>query len=148
MPGIDGQKMSKSYNNTIELFAEPKAVKKAIMSIKTDSTPVEEPKDPTNDNVFALLKLFACEQETAEWDARYRKGGMGYGEAKKRLFELFEERFAGPRAQRAELLADPSYVDDVLPKAARRPARSPSRPWPKCCAPAAWRPVGWRCRRS
>ena len=84
------------------------------MSIKTDSTPVEDAKDPTNDNVFALLKLFASDQETAEWDARYRKGGMGYGDAKKRLFELFEERFAGPRARRAELLADPSFVDDVL----------------------------------
>lgn len=114
VPGVDGQKMSKSYNNTVELFGEPKAVKKAIMSIKTDSTPVEEPKDPTKDNVFALLKLFASEQETAEWDARYRKGGMGYGEAKKRLFELFEERFAGPRQKRAELMADPSIVDDVL----------------------------------
>ncbi len=100
VPGVDGQKMSKSYNNTMELFAEPKAAKKAIMSIKTDSTPVEDPKDPTNDNVFALLKLFAAEQETAEWDARYRKGGMGYGEAKKRLFELFEERFAGPAPPR------------------------------------------------
>jgi tryptophanyl-tRNA synthetase len=114
VPGVDGQKMSKSYNNAVELFAEPKTVKKAIMSIKTDSTPVEEPKDPAKDNVFALLKLFASEQEAVEWDARYRKGGMGYGEAKKRLFELFEERFAGPRQRRAELLADPSYVDDVL----------------------------------
>jgi tryptophanyl-tRNA synthetase len=114
VPGIDGQKMSKSYDNTIELFAEPAVVRKAIMSIKTDSTPVEAPKDPTNDNVFALLKLFATEQETAEWEARYRKGGTGYGEAKKRLFELFEERFAGPRRRRAELVADPSYVDDVL----------------------------------
>jgi tryptophanyl-tRNA synthetase len=114
VPGVDGQKMSKSYNNTVELFADPKAVKKAIMSIKTDSTPVEEPKDPTKDNVFALLKLFASAQETAEWDARYRKGGMGYGDAKKRLVELFEERFAAPRDRRAKLIADPSFVDDVL----------------------------------
>jgi tryptophanyl-tRNA synthetase len=114
VPGVDGQKMSKSYNNTVELFADAKQAKKAIMGIKTDSTPVEEPKDPTTDNVFALLKLFATSEETEEWDARYRKGGMGYGQAKARLAELFEERFAGPRQRRAELMADPSYVDDVL----------------------------------
>ncbi len=120
VPGVDGQKMSKSYNNTVELFAEAKQAQKAIMSIKTDSTPVEDPKDPTNDNVFALLKLFASPEETAEWDARYRKGGMGYGQAKKRLVELFEERFAGPRAKRAELLAAPSYVDDVLQEGGKK----------------------------
>ncbi len=120
VPGTDGQKMSKSYDNTIELFAEPKAVRKAIMSIKTDSTPVEAPKDPTQDNVFALLKLFATDQEAGEWEARYRKGGMGYGEAKQRLFELFEERFAGPRQRRAQLLADPSFVDDVLHEGGRK----------------------------
>lgn len=114
VPGVDGQKMSKSYNNTVELFAEPKQARKSIMSIKTDSTPVEEPKDPTTDNVFALLKLFSTPEETAEWEARYRKGGMGYGQAKTRLFEMFEERFAGARQRRAELVADPSYVDDVL----------------------------------
>lgn len=120
VPGVDGQKMSKSYNNTVELFAEPKQAKKSIMAIKTDSTPVQEPKDPAADNVFALLKLFAAPEETAEWNARYRKGGMGYGQAKTRLFELFEERFAGPRQRRADLLADPAYVDDILDQGGKR----------------------------
>lgn len=114
VPGVDGEKMSKSYGNTLDLFDDAKAAKKKIMSIKTDSTPVEEPKDPTTCNLFALLKLFASKDELAEWDARYRKGGMGYGDAKKRLAEFFEEKFGPARERRATLEKDASFVEDVL----------------------------------
>jgi tryptophanyl-tRNA synthetase len=114
VPGVDGQKMSKSYNNTIELFAPPKAVKKKIMSIKTDSTPVEDPKDPRQCNVFALLKLMAPPEEVEEWARRYRAGGLGYGEVKKRLFELYEALFGPRRETRANWVARPDDVEDIL----------------------------------
>ena len=120
VPGLDGQKMSKSYDNTIELFGEPKAVKKKFMSIKTDSTPVEDPKDPERCNLFALLKLMAEPAELAQWDQRYRAGGMGYGEVKKRLVELYEEHFGSQRALRAQWLARPSDVEDILRSGAQR----------------------------
>ena len=120
VPGTDGQKMSKSYGNTVDLFGEPKEMRKRIMSIKTDSTPVEAPKDPTKDNVFALLKLLATPAETAEWEKRYRAGGMGYGEAKKRLAELYEARFAAPRAARAEWAAREGDVEEILRESGRR----------------------------
>lgn len=114
VPGIDGQKMSKSYGNTIELFAPPKAIRKKIMGIKTDSTPVAEPKDPEKCNVFALLKLFATPEETAEWERRYRAGGLGYGEVKKRLFELFEETIGVHREARADWARRPGDVEEIL----------------------------------
>jgi len=120
VPGIDGEKMSKSYGNTIDLFEDAKSARKKIMSIKTDSTPVDQPKNPDTCNVFALLRLFATPQETADWADRYRRGGMGYGDAKKRLAELFEERFAPPRDKRAALARDSSFADDVLRKGGRR----------------------------
>ena len=120
VPGIDGQKMSKSYGNAIDLFGEPKPIKKRIMSIKTDSTPVEDPKDPETCNVFALLKLMAKPEELPEWEQRYRAGGMGYGEAKKRLVELYEERFGPRREARAHWVARPDDVEDVLRKGAQR----------------------------
>ncbi len=114
VPGVDGEKMSKSYGNAIELFDTAKKSRKRIMGIKTDSTPVEDPKDPDTCNVFALLRLFASEDETREWAERYREGGMGYGEAKSRLAEMFEERFGPARERREKLVADPDYVEDVL----------------------------------
>ncbi len=120
VPGIDGQKMSKSYGNFIELFGDPKAVRKKIMAIKTDSTPVEEPKNPETCNVFALLKLMATPEETAAWAQRYRAGGMGYGEAKKRLAELYEERFGPRREARARWAARPDDVEDILRTGARK----------------------------
>ncbi|MFQ5412104.1 MAG: tryptophan--tRNA ligase [Phycisphaerae bacterium] len=126
VPGLDGEKMSKSYGNTIDLFDAPGTVKKRIMSLKTDSTPVEDPKDPEKCNVFALLRLFATPEETAEWDARYRRGGTGYGEAKKRLAELFENRFGPAREHRERLAQDPDYVEDVLATGGRR-ARTVAR---------------------
>jgi len=120
VPGVDGKKMSKSYNNTIEIFGPEKSVKKAIMRIVTDSTPVEEPKDPASCNVFALLKLVASEDELKEWESKYRNGGMGYGEAKKRLAELIIEYFKPYREKRAKLEKDTKYVKEVLADGARR----------------------------
>ncbi len=126
VPGLDGAKMSKSYGNTIDLFDTPKAVKKRIMSIKTDSTPVEDPKDPDRCSVFTLLRLLTGPDETADWADRYRKGGMGYGEAKKRVAELFEERFGPARQRREKLAVDPAHVDKVLADGGRR-ARAVAR---------------------
>jgi tryptophanyl-tRNA synthetase len=110
VPGIDGRKMSKSYGNTIGIFEPEADIRKKIMRIVTDSTPVEAPKDPDKCNVFALLKLVAPSEELSEWEGRYRGGGMGYGEAKKRLVELMIEYFKPYRQRRAEL---ESRLDDV-----------------------------------
>jgi tryptophanyl-tRNA synthetase len=114
VPGLDGQKMSKSYDNTIEIFTAPKATSKRVMQIVTDSTPLEDPKDPATCNVFALLKLFATAEETAEIADSYRRGGYGYGHAKKRLGELVNEAFGPARERYAELEAHPDHVTDVM----------------------------------
>ncbi|MBN1509942.1 MAG: tryptophan--tRNA ligase [Sedimentisphaerales bacterium] len=120
VPGTDGRKMSKSYGNTIEIFEPEKSVKSKVMKIVTDSTPVEAPKDPAKCNVFALLRLFASPEELAEWDRRYRAGGMGYGEAKKRLAGLIVEYFKPYRQKRSELEKDPGAVDAMLKQGAER----------------------------
>jgi tryptophanyl-tRNA synthetase len=120
VPGTDGQKMSKSYGNTIEMFEPEKSVKKKVMRIVTDSTPVAESKDPDKCNVFALLKLFASADELAKWEDRYRKGPLGYGEAKKRLAELMIEYFGPYRQKRAELENDIDNVKQTLAKGAAR----------------------------
>lgn len=120
VPGVDGQKMSKSYNNTIELFAPEKQVKKRIMGIKTDSTPLEDPKDPETCNVFALLKLFAKPEELDEVRQLYVKGGVGYGDFKKRLFDHFMNTFGEARKRYEELSANEDYVQEVLKKGASR----------------------------
>ena len=120
VPGIDGQKMSKSYDNTIEIFQTPKQTKKRCGRIVTDSTPLEDPKDPEACNVFALLKLFAAEEEQAEIAGKYRAGGYGYGHAKNRLAELINETFADARDRYAELEKDPDYVRDVLREGGRK----------------------------
>jgi tryptophanyl-tRNA synthetase len=114
VPGTDGEKMSKSYGNTIGIFESEKKLRKKIMSIKTDSTPVEDPKDPDACSVFTLYRLFADSDEQAALAQRYRAGGMGYGEAKQALYEAALARFADARQRRDQLLADPSTVDDVL----------------------------------
>jgi tryptophanyl-tRNA synthetase len=114
VPGIDGQKMSKSYNNTVELFQTPKQTKKQCGKIVTDSTPLEESKDPTNCNVIALLKLLADEAELAEISQNYRDGGYGYGSAKSRLAELINELFAEAREKYDKLLTDPDTIRDIL----------------------------------
>ena len=120
VPGTDGEKMSKSYGNVIELFETPKRARKKVMSIKTDSTPVEAPKDPDACSVFDLFKLFANEQETEELSARYRAGGLGYGDAKQALFELSQEHFAEARLRREALEADPGRLEEILVAGAER----------------------------
>jgi tryptophanyl-tRNA synthetase len=120
VPGTDGQKMSKSYGNTIDIFGEEKETRKRVMSIVTDSTPVEQPKDPARSTIVQLYSLFASKDEVAEMQERFRKGGTGYGDFKKQLFEKLWEYFSPMRKRRAELLADQLYVDDVLMRGARR----------------------------
>jgi len=118
--GLDGQKMSKSYGNTIELFLEERALRKRIMSIVTDSTPVEAPKDPANSTIVSLYRLFATPEELAAMEGDFRAGGFGYGDLKKRLFEIIWERFAPMRSRREELLANPEHVDEILAAGAGR----------------------------
>ncbi|MBN1269610.1 MAG: tryptophan--tRNA ligase, partial [Kiritimatiellae bacterium] len=120
VPGLDGQKMSKSYDNTIELFAPLKDVKARIMRVVTDSKTLEEPKDPTTCNLFALYRLFATDAQRQEMEDRYRKGGLGYGHVKKELFEMFDAYFAPIRRRRDELAGDPGYVEGVLKAGAER----------------------------
>lgn len=114
VPGVDGRKMSKSYNNAIGIFDEGKALKKKVMGIVTDSTPLEEPKDPDTDNVYALIKLFADEAEAKRIAEAYRAGGYGYGHAKKELLGLITTFFEEARERRRDLAARPDYVMDVL----------------------------------
>src|SRR5262249_27964237 len=114
VPGTDGQKMSKSYGNTIEIFAEGKALEKTVMKIVTDSTPKGQPLDPEKCNVFALYSLFATEEEKAALAARYRAGGMGYGEAKKALLEKIDAHFQVAREKRKQLAKNVDSVEDVL----------------------------------
>ena len=118
VPGTDGQKMSKSYNNTIPLFASDKRIKKAINRIVTDATPVEDPKDPATCNVFAILRLLVQDAEREAMAARYRAGGLGYGEVKKLLIDRFHDRFDAARARRAELESDLGAVEAVLVRGA------------------------------
>jgi len=114
VPGVDGQKMSKSYGNTIDLFDTPKKTRKRIMSIKTDSTPVTDPKNPETCHVFALYRLLAEPDEVTAMRARYEAGGMGYGDAKKELADVVDRVLGPARERRAELEKDPDYVEDVL----------------------------------
>lgn len=120
VPGTDGQKMSKSYDNTIELFGNDKAVKKAIMGIKTDSTPVEAPKPVAGNPLYGLLKLMAPADDFAEIDRRWRAGGEGYGVFKAELLDLFHATFDAARARHAELCKDPGEVERVLQNGAER----------------------------
>lgn len=120
IPGLDGRKMSKSYDNTISLFEEEKALKKKVMGMVTDSTPVEAPKDPTNSAIVGLYRLVASETDVAQMENDFRAGGFGYGDFKKRLFGALWEYFAPQRARRAELAADPGHIDRVLADGAER----------------------------
>jgi tryptophanyl-tRNA synthetase len=112
--GLDGQKMSKSYGNTIGLFLPEKELRKKVLSMVTDSTPVEAPKDPTKSAIVSLYKLVATPEEVAAMETDFRVGGTGYGEFKRRLFEAIWREFAPMRERRAELESDPGYVDRVL----------------------------------
>jgi tryptophanyl-tRNA synthetase len=120
VPGTDGEKMSKSYGNTIEIFAEGKPLKKSVMGVVTKPIELGDPMPVEDDTVLGLYRLFATEDEMTEIEEAYRTGSIGYGEAKKRLLAKVDETFAPARERRAELLKDPSIVDDVLADGARR----------------------------
>ena len=118
IPGTDGQKMSKSYHNAIELF-DP-SVKKKVMGIQTDSTPMESPKEPEGNSVYELYKLFATREEVAEMAAKFRAGGYGYGTAKKELLAAYHRLFDPFKARREELAKSPDTLEDILCDGARR----------------------------
>jgi tryptophanyl-tRNA synthetase len=114
VPGVDGEKMSKSYNNTLEIFEEPKELRKKIMRIVTDSRPMEQPKDPDTDHLYQLYSLFAGDAERQAMAATYRRGGFGYGEVKKALAEVAVDYFAEARERRKQLEANPQRVREIL----------------------------------
>jgi tryptophanyl-tRNA synthetase len=123
VPGTDGEKMSKSYRNTIEIFEPPASLKKLIMRITTDSRPMEQPKEPETDHLFQLFSLFADANACEEMAALYRRGGFGYGEVKKALAAVAQDFFAEPRARREELEAHPERVREILGDGAQRARR-------------------------
>jgi len=123
VPGTDGEKMSKSYSNTLEVFEDPKVLRKKIMRIVTDSRPMDEPKDPETCHLFQLYSLFATDQQREELAATYRRGGFGYGEVKKALAELAIEHFAEARQRRGELEAKPKLVREILGDGAAKARR-------------------------
>jgi len=127
VPGIDGEKMSKSYNNYIEIFEDEKTLKKKVMSIITDSTPLESPKNPDKCNVFALYKLFANEVEIKEMRLKYESGGYGFGNAKKELLVKITQYFAPFMDKRKEYASRPDTVRDILKKGAKK-ARERAKP--------------------
>jgi len=128
VPGIDGQKMSKSYGNSIDLFGPEKAVRKKIMSIVTDSTPVEDPKATEDSPLYNLLKLFAPDDGERQWvKTAFAEGGVGYGDMKKRLFDYYVATFTDARARYEELQEDPAEVDSVLAAGAEK-ARETAAP--------------------
>src|SRR5262249_54331881 len=120
VPGIDGQKMSKSYGNTIDIFAGEKETRKQVMAIVTDSTPVEASKNPDTSTIFQLFSLVASTDEIAEMRMSFTKGGIGYGDFKKQLFGRLWDFFEPMRKRREEILAEPTYVDEVLSQGAER----------------------------
>jgi tryptophanyl-tRNA synthetase len=123
VPGTDGEKMSKSYNNTIPIFETPKKLRKTIMSIKTDSTPMEAPKIPIRVRSLNSYKLFATPAEQAALAERYRGGGMGYGEAKETLYQSAIKHFADAFERRIQLEASPDVVEDILREGAHKCSR-------------------------
>lgn len=120
VPGTDGQKMSKSYDNTLPIFGDEKAIRKQIMRIVTDSRAMEDPKDPEGDHLFELYQLFADDSQVAAMREKYRAGGFGYGEVKKAVADVSEAHFADAREKRLELQTDLDSVRDVLQAGARR----------------------------
>src|SRR5438046_1520442 len=123
VPGLDGQKMSKSYGNNIDIFSDEKETRKRVMSIVTDSTPMESPKDPSRSTIFQLYSLFASNNEIADMRERFQRGGTGYGDFKKQLFAKLWEYFALMRKRCEEILADKSYIYNVLASDAKRANR-------------------------
>ena len=133
VPGIDGQKMSKSYGNTIPLFGAQKAIRKIVMSIVTDSTPMEAPKDPEKCNVVALYKLVATPEEVEEMKANYRAGNYGYGHAKQAFFEKLWAYFEPMRERRAQLEKDPDYIWDVLREGGKKASAEAEKTMDRVC---------------
>lgn len=127
VPGRDGRKMSKSYHNTIELFAPEEEVRQQIFSIVTDSASLKEPKDPDQSMLYAILKLFCTEEEQEYWRDRFTSGGLGYREVKQAIFDLYMRLFEPMRARRRELESQPEYIDEVLRRGADA-ARTIARP--------------------
>lgn len=120
VPGTDGEKMSKSYDNTLDLFGNVKSIRKSIMRITTDSRAMEDPADPQTDHLFALYELFASEDEVSALAEKYRAGGFGYGEVKKMVAQQSEDYFAEARARRETLEKNPNDVRDVLKRGGER----------------------------
>lgn len=114
VPGTDGEKMSKSRDNVINIFLQDKKLRKQIMSIKTDSTPLEAPKNPDTDNVFALYKLIASDAQIAQMKANYEGGNYGYGHAKQALFELIVDKFSEVRERYQHYMSHPQEIDEAL----------------------------------
>lgn len=139
VPGLDARKMSKSYGNTIDIFMEEKALRKKVMGIVTDSTPLEAPKDPDGSTIIDLYRLFATPEQVQQMKDEFRAGGVGYGHFKQRLFEAIWEYYAPMRARREEIVSKPGYVDEVLAEGARR-AREVAQP----TARRVWEAVGLR----
>lgn len=120
VPGTDGEKMSKSYDNTLALFGDPKELRKKIMRISTDSRPMEDPKDPETDHLFLLYRLFATTEQIEEVKAIYLRGGFGYGDIKKRLADAADAYLEPSRKRRAELESNPERVDEILKNGAEK----------------------------
>jgi len=120
VPGLDGQKMSKSYDNTIEIFLDEKSLKKKVMSIVTDSTPVDQPKDPETCNLYQVFRHFAPPERVKEVTRLYREGGAGYGAIKKELVGILWDYFRGSREEKARLMKDRGHIREILAKGAQK----------------------------
>lgn len=120
VPGVDGQKMSKSYGNTIEIFLDEKALRKKVMSVKTDSTPVDQPKDPETCSLFQIYRHFASEDRVRDVKRMYIEGGASYGAIKKELVEILWEMFRSQRLEKKKLMADPGHIRSILADGARK----------------------------
>jgi len=141
VPGTDGEKMSKSYNNTLLVFEDAKAQRKQIMRIVTDSRPMDQPKEPAGDVLYDLYSLVATSEQREEMAALYRRGGFGYGDIKKALADAAEKYWAEPRARRAELAAKPAFIHQVLADGAataRKKAAAVLRRVQDACGVMGW----------